>query len=182
VAATATGARGVTAAAADVSVGAAHSAAATRRGVQGGARGSSKPKFIGGPSDPLAMTPGAARGRPALTTLALLAALVTGGAGMAVAASPNGPDETIEVVASRAGFRPRVVNVRKGDPVRLLLTSADGEHCFALDALRIEKRIVPGKATVLDLTPERSGTYPFYCCLESGDAADSENGRLVIIE
>jgi hypothetical protein len=45
-------------------------------------------------------------------------------------------------VASREGFRPRVVNVRKGQPVRLLLSSADGEHCFALDAFRIEKRVV----------------------------------------
>jgi hypothetical protein len=35
-----------------------------------------------------------------------------------------------------------VVNVRKGQPVRLLLSSADGEHCFALDAFRIEKRVV----------------------------------------
>jgi heme/copper-type cytochrome/quinol oxidase subunit 2 len=91
-------------------------------------------------------------------------------------------DDEIEVVASREGFRPRVVNVRKGQPVRLLLSTADGEHCFALDALRIEKRIVPGRATVLDLTPDRSGTFPFYCCLESGSASDSENGRLVIIE
>ena len=75
-----------------------------------------------------------------------------------------------------------MINVRKGQPVRLLLSSADGEHCFALDALRIEKRIVPGKATVLDLTLDRSGTFPFYCCLESGAAADGENGRLVIID
>jgi heme/copper-type cytochrome/quinol oxidase subunit 2 len=126
------------------------------------------------------MTPGAARGQPVLATLALLATFVAGGAG--VAASPAGPDETIEVVASREGFRPRVVNVRKGEPVRLLLSTADGEHCFAVDALRIEKRIVSGQATVLDLTPERSGTYPFYCCLEPGEAGDSENGRLVIID
>jgi heme/copper-type cytochrome/quinol oxidase subunit 2 len=92
------------------------------------------------------------------------------------------PDETIEVVASRGGFQPRVVNVRKGQLVRLLLSSTDGEHCFALDALRVEKRIVPGRQTVLDLTPDRSGTFPFYCCLESGEAADAENGRLVIID
>lgn len=104
---------------------------------------------------------------------------------IALVTSPSwaaGPDETIEVVASRRGFQPRVVNVRKGQPVRLLLSSADGEHCFALDALRVEKRIVPGRTTVLDLTPDRSGTFPFYCCLESGEAADAENGRLVIIE
>ncbi len=111
-----------------------------------------------------------------MKTLALLATLVAWGVGAA------GPDETIEVVASRRGFQPRVVNVRKGQPVRLLLSSADGEHCFALDALRVEKRIVPGRQTVLDLMPDRSGTFPFYCCLESGDAADAENGRLVIID
>lgn len=91
-------------------------------------------------------------------------------------------DETIEVVASRQGFQPRVVNVRRGQPVRLLLTTADVDHCFALDALRVEKRIVPGKTTVLDLMPDRSGTFPFYCCLETDAAADTENGRLVIID
>lgn len=111
-----------------------------------------------------------------MKTVALLATLGLWGAGSAA------PEETIELVASRQGFQPRVVNVRKGQPVRLLLSTTDGEHCFALDALRIEKRIVPGKATVLDLTPDRSGTFPFYCCLESGSAADTENGRLVIIE
>ena len=111
-----------------------------------------------------------------MKTLALLATLVAWGVGSA------GPDETIEVVASRQGFQPRVVNVRKGQPVRLLLATTDAEHCFALDALRVEKRIVPGRTTVLDLTPDRPGTFPFYCCLESGAAADTENGRLVIID
>ena len=111
-----------------------------------------------------------------MKALALLALLSVWGARAA------GPDETVEVVASRQGFKPRVINVRKGQAVRLLLSTSDAEHCFALDALRIEKRIVPGKATVLELTPERAGTFPFYCCLESGEAADRENGRLVIID
>jgi cupredoxin-like protein len=115
--------------------------------------------------------------RRAAMTLALLLAVLAAGSVRAAA-----PYETLEVVASRQGFQPRVVNVRRGQPVRLLLTTADVEHCFALDALRVEKRIVPDKTTVLDLTPDRSGTFPFYCCLETDAAADTENGRLVIIE
>ena len=63
-----------------------------------------------------------------------------------------------------------------------IAVSADREHCFAVDALRIEKRIVPGKATVVELTPERAGTYPFQCCVESGAAAEKEHGRLVVVE
>jgi heme/copper-type cytochrome/quinol oxidase subunit 2 len=90
--------------------------------------------------------------------------------------------DTVEVVASESGFLPRVINVHKGEPVRLRLTTADREHCFAIDALRVEKRIVPGRATILELTPGKAGTYPFTCCLETGAAAEKEHGRLVVVE
>lgn len=90
--------------------------------------------------------------------------------------------ETVEVVASERGFEPRVINLRKGDPVRLRLTTSDREHCFALDAYRIEKRILPGKATLVELTPEKAGTFAFQCCIEEGAAADKEHGRVVVIE
>jgi heme/copper-type cytochrome/quinol oxidase subunit 2 len=89
---------------------------------------------------------------------------------------------TIELVASSEGFRPKVLNVRKGDVVRLSVVSADGDHCFALDAWRIEKRVRTGQATIVDLAPEKAGTFPFYCCLEKGAAAEREHGRLVVTE
>jgi heme/copper-type cytochrome/quinol oxidase subunit 2 len=90
--------------------------------------------------------------------------------------------DVVQVVASEHGFEPRVINLRKGDPVRLRLTTADREHCFALDAYRVEKRILPGRATVVELTPEKAGSFPFQCCIESGAAADKEHGRLVVVE
>ena len=90
--------------------------------------------------------------------------------------------DTVDVVASERGFEPRVINVHKGEPVRLRLTTSDREHCFAIDALRVEKRIVPGKATILELTPGKAGTFPFSCCLETGAAAEKEHGRLVVVE
>ena len=90
--------------------------------------------------------------------------------------------DTVDIVASEKGFEPRVINLHKGEPVRFRLTTADREHCFAIDALRVEKRIVPGKATVVDLTPEKAGTFPFTCCIESGAAAEKEHGRLVVID
>ncbi len=64
----------------------------------------------------------------------------------------------------------------------IALSSAEGEHCFAIDALRIEKRIVPGRTTTLELTAERAGVFPFYCCVESGDAAGVERGQLTVTE
>jgi cytochrome c oxidase subunit 2 len=102
--------------------------------------------------------------------------------GLALAPAVAARAETVPLEASSTGFRPKVLNVRKGDAIRLQLTSADGEHCFALDAWRIEKRVRPGKATVVDLVVEKAGTFPFYCCLESGAAAEREHGRLVVTE
>jgi heme/copper-type cytochrome/quinol oxidase subunit 2 len=89
-------------------------------------------------------------------------------------------EEPVEIVVSRAGFKPKVVNLRKGEPARLLLKSEDDEHCFALDALRIEKRILAGKTTTVDIVPDRAGSFPFYCCLEPEN--ETLKGKLLISE
>jgi heme/copper-type cytochrome/quinol oxidase subunit 2 len=86
------------------------------------------------------------------------------------------------VAVSRSGFTPGVIHARKGEAIHLRVTSKDQEHCFALDAFRVEKRIVPGRTTAVDLTPDKAGTFPYYCCLETGAAAETERGRLVVAE
>ena len=93
-----------------------------------------------------------------------------------------GPDRTVAVVISRDGVTPREITVRKGETIRLSVKSGDGEHCFALDDLRIEKRVVPGKTTAVDVTPDKAGSFPFYCCLETGAAADKQRGHLIVTE
>ena len=93
---------------------------------------------------------------------------------------PTPGDAGQEVRASRTGFEPSVIRLRKGEPARLLLKTADVEHCFAVDELRIEKRITPGRTTTLDLTPDKAGSFPFYCCLEPDAAA--LKGKLVVTE
>jgi heme/copper-type cytochrome/quinol oxidase subunit 2 len=110
--------------------------------------------------------------RPRLPLRALLA--------LVLFAAPASAQEG-EVVATKAGFKPRVLKLRKGDTTHLVLKSGDGEeHCFAVDELRIEKRIRAGKPTPLDVTPERVGSFVFYDCL----APESEalRGKLVVAE
>ena len=85
-------------------------------------------------------------GRRRLAGLALLAvAQATAGA------LPAGP--SVEVSVTRRGFEPARITLRRGETARLVLQSGDGEHCFAVDALRIEKRVVNGRPTRLELTP-----------------------------
>jgi len=101
---------------------------------------------------------------------------------LAAVASAAAASDAIEVTVSKRGFSPSRVTVRKGETTGLVLSSSDTEHCFAVDALRIERRVVPGRPTRLDLTPARTGTFRFYCCLESGEAAAAERGELVVTE
>jgi heme/copper-type cytochrome/quinol oxidase subunit 2 len=107
-------------------------------------------------------------------------ALVAVAALATLGAAPAGP--TIEVKVSRRGYEPSRIVLRRGETARLLIAATDGEHCFALDALRVEKRVRSGQATRLELTPERAGSFPFYCCLETGPQADRERGELVVTE
>jgi heme/copper-type cytochrome/quinol oxidase subunit 2 len=84
------------------------------------------------------------------------------------------------VTLSNSGFRPETIRLRRGEPARLELQTADDEHCFAVDALRLEKRVRPGRTTVLEFTPDRAGSFPVYCCLEPDNG--NLRGRLVVAE
>ncbi len=123
----------------------------------------------------------------------------TGPAGLNAVRHPGLPGLTLAAAARRGGRRraARPVGGGQGLEARLRALAdhraARGddprrphlggrEHCFAIDALRVEKRIVPGRPTRVDLTPERAGVFPFYCCLESGKAAEVERGQLTVSE
>lgn len=97
------------------------------------------------------------------------------------APAPALPADQIDISVSRQGFRPGRMTIRKGEPVRLSLSTSDGEHCFAVDAFRVEKRVVPGKPSTVDLTPDRAGTFTFYDCLAE-PGGDSKPGTLVVAE
>jgi heme/copper-type cytochrome/quinol oxidase subunit 2 len=96
----------------------------------------------------------------------------------ALAAAPLIAQGPREVVATGGGWRPPVLNVKKGEVVRLSLKTDDEERCFAIDELRIEKRIVPGRATSLEFTPDRAGNFAFYDCLNP----EGKKGRLAVTD
>jgi len=145
---------------------------------------------IGGPAGRVVAVVGAvtgaatmagARGAEAVRSVGLALALAATASAVAAAAPARG-GAGVEVRASKRGFEPSQLTLRRGESVRIVLSSADAEHCFAIDALRIEKRIVPGRSTTVDLTPDRAGVFPFYCCLESGEAAAVERGQITVAE
>jgi hypothetical protein len=90
------------------------------------------------------------------------------------------PPAEVEVTMSASGLKPAELTVRKGETLRLRVKSADREHCFAVDAFRVEKRVLPQRPAVVDIVADRVGTFPIHSCLEPDNA--SLKGRLVVSE
>jgi heme/copper-type cytochrome/quinol oxidase subunit 2 len=97
-----------------------------------------------------------------------------------VGAAPAGPEVAIKI--TKQGFQPSRLTIRRGETTRLVISAAQGEHCFAIEALRVEKRVVAGHPTHVELTPAQAGVFPFYCCVETGEAARVERGELTVTE
>lgn len=116
------------------------------------------------------------RNRGGLTAASLLFCLGVS-ASSARAGLSAGEVYTVRLAVSRTGFEPRRVSVPLG-AVRVVVTARDGDHCFAIPSLDIEKRVRPARALEVDVNFERTGEYPFRCCVEDADSV--ETGVLVV--
>jgi len=98
-------------------------------------------------------------------------ALASGALGMllATAAPPlyaadnSNSVQTIQIHAKRYQFEPSTVTLKRGETVKLLLTSEDRTHGFLSRALGIDTDIEPGKTTEITIRPEKAGTYTTIC-------------------
>jgi cytochrome c oxidase subunit 2 len=87
---------------------------------------------------------------------------------------------TIKVLAKQFEFIPKTIVLKKGVPVRLVFTSQDVTHGFAVDAFKINVTIEKGKDTVLDFTPDKTGTFDFYCSYFCGFGHHDMRGKLIV--
>ena len=111
-----------------------------------------------------------------------LAALAAGlaGIGWHVAAQPA--EQVITVVAKKFTYTPNEIKLKKGIPVVLELTSEDVIMGFKSPDLHAVAEIVPGKVTRVHITPEKAGTFTFYCNVFCGDGHEDMDGTFVVEE
>jgi cytochrome c oxidase subunit II len=97
-------------------------------------------------------------------------------------AAPPAERRTIEIVARRFAFEPAQIEVAVGEPVRLLVRSADGVHGLEIKKLKINKTVPRGgEAVVIDFTAKEAGQFPILCSEYCGDDHDSMKGVLVVV-
>ena len=96
--------------------------------------------------------------RALLLALLLIPALV-------VTARGQGGEEprAIVITAKRFEFVPSTITLKKGETVKLVVTSEDVTHGFFLRPLKIDTDLVPGKTEALTVTPHTAGTFTAIC-------------------
>ena len=96
--------------------------------------------------------------RTPLLALLLLAALVVTARGQ----GGEGP-RAIVITAKRFEFVPSTITLKKGETVKLVVTSEDVTHGLFIRSLKIDTDLVPGKTEELTVTPQAAGTFTAIC-------------------
>lgn len=110
-----------------------------------------------------------------LAPLALLFFFTT-----AQATTPADPSREIKVTARRFEFQPKTITVHKGEPVRLVITSEDVDHGFALKEFGVNETVEARQTKVIQFTPDHEGRFAFACSVFCGDRHEEMTGELVV--
>lgn len=110
--------------------------------------------------------------KPALLTLALLAALLAPHA----AAAQTAP-RRIEIHAKRFLFQPSEITLKKGETVILALTSDDVTHSLLIKDLHVNATIAKGHTTEVTIIPTEVGDFKGRC----GRFCGSGHGRMTFL-
>jgi len=116
--------------------------------------------------------------------LSLLAACGPPQSGTSAVAGSNsaaqGAGQRVEISASKYEFKPRELKLKAGQPVTIVLTSTGGSHSFDVDALNLHSTEAgDGKTITYEFTPDKPGTYEFYCA-HGGHKERGMTGRLEV--
>ena len=95
----------------------------------------------------------------------------------AIAPAEGAEGYTVRVTVGASGFEPKRIAVPLGT-VRFVVTAREGDHCFAVPSLDVEKRVRASKPLEVEIAFDRVGEYPFLCCVEPSGTA--EVGTIVV--
>ena len=88
----------------------------------------------------------------------------------------------VTVKARRFEFDPSRIAVRKGDDIRLEITSEDVTHGFALADFDIDRTLEPGKTEKISFQVEKTGEHHFHCSVYCGEGHDKMHGKLIVLD
>lgn len=93
---------------------------------------------------------------------------------------PQGTVKEITMTAKQFEFQPAKITVKKGDRLRLKITSTDVAHGFAIKEYGIRQKLDPGKEEIVEFTADKTGTFTYYCSVQCGSGHGAMKGTLIV--
>lgn len=101
------------------------------------------------------------------TTCWVAVALLVGAVGLVQAGEPKG-ERRIEISVTDNGFEPTPIKVKKGEPLKLVVTRKTDATCakkLVLDEAKISADLPLNKAVELSFTPTKAGEIKYGCAM-----------------
>ena len=120
-----------------------------------------------------------------LIVLLIAGVLLFGCSGQATAPPPSGGSgKTVEVkmTAKQFEFSPSTINVKKGDTVKLSVTSEDVQHGLSIPEFGVPMSLAPGTTATATFVADKAGTFPFICNNFCGSGHPNMKGTIVVTE
>ena len=81
--------------------------------------------------------------------------------------------QRIEITAKRFTFDPGEITLKKGQPVVLVIKSADVAHGLRIRELKVDVKVKAGSTTEVRFTPETAGDFVGHCTVFCGAGHNS---------
>jgi cytochrome c oxidase subunit 2 len=88
----------------------------------------------------------------------------------------------VEIVAKRFSYEPSEITLKRGQPVELVLNSADTTHGFAIRELGINLVAREGAHAEVTFTPSKTGEFPGKCNVFCGTGHSSMRLTVKVVD
>ncbi|MDB5409862.1 MAG: cytochrome-c oxidase [Rhodospirillales bacterium] len=110
--------------------------------------------------------------------------LAVGAVGIVAVAAVAAPaaERTVSVTVMKFEFIPDTINLKKGEPVVVDLSSLDRRHGFNVPELGLRTDVLPDESVKIRLVPDKAGRFLFRCDNFCGDGHEDMQGVIVVSE
>lgn len=87
----------------------------------------------------------------------------------------------VKMEAFQYGFKPDPLVVKRGEKVRLLVTSTDVLHGIMIRELGVNEKLPPGKVVAIEFNADKTGTFTIHCSIFCGPGHGKMHSRLIVL-
>ncbi|MGA7339950.1 MAG: cupredoxin domain-containing protein [Terracidiphilus sp.] len=116
-----------------------------------------------------------------MSAVLLAGTLVAAAFSGAMARASDAP-RRIEITAKRFAFDPGEITLKKGEPVLLVLKSADVAHGLRFRDLNVNMKVSAGGTAEVEFTPQKTGDFVGHCSVFCGSGHGSMTLKLHVVD